>query len=509
LTNTTSIRFKIAVADMLTTWFAMEDSQYNSMACMFASAMSNGGNNITFETKHTQDDKVFIIESNTDQISARKRFVRLMHILFAKISIERTLVKEDSSNIYRLTHCLMRLNKHSLAARVGLLASYVTFALQFTLTLYVILELKDGFEVELKMIVLSVLTTFLSILLVWPSVRKFSDIIDVYSKYDLFTLMDMVSNFVIPFILIITGAMVILVADQYIEAVLNSAALLFILEIDEILPGVLDLDSSQIVRNYLIEECFEEYDSVPADDYSCDSVALRAALDNEGIEFSDMFLTNTPERGTVVEDSSTFSPYKIDGRWCQDSKSNVIVAMSPSNFISPECLISKLEFCYTGGYPLSTAPRIGYVKVTMLKDGSERRFFEKGTRNIEYKDIDDAKKWRRVIVDPHEQIKDPYSEQMQQLLQKYGPHESTSGELHGELDEINPIYVLEGVYMITTFEMSDAIFQLRVVGSKTARMFEKAMRYYSLWDIDADSQSLLARRAANEETKQFPVKEEP
>jgi hypothetical protein len=70
--------------------------------------------------------------------------------------------------------------------------------------------------------------------------------------------------------------------------------------------------------------------------------------------------------------------------------------------------------------------------------------------------------------------------------------------------------VLEGVYLITAFELSDAIFKLRVVGSKTARNFKKAMGHYCLWDIDVDSQRLLARRAANEGTKQqLPVKEEP
>jgi hypothetical protein len=90
----------------------MEDSQYYSMACMLASAMSNGGNNITFETKHTPFDKSFIIKSKDDQSLARKRFVRLMDILFAKMSIERTLVKEGHSNIYRLNHCLRRLDRH-------------------------------------------------------------------------------------------------------------------------------------------------------------------------------------------------------------------------------------------------------------------------------------------------------------------------------------------------------------------------------------------------------------
>ena len=94
---------------------------------MFASAMSNGGTNITFESKHTPLDKSFIINSKDDQSLARKRFVRLMNILFAKMSIERTLVKDGYSNIYRLTHCLMRLDKHNSSARVGLLASYVTF----------------------------------------------------------------------------------------------------------------------------------------------------------------------------------------------------------------------------------------------------------------------------------------------------------------------------------------------------------------------------------------------
>ena len=96
---------------------------------MFASAMSNGGNNITFETKHAKVDKSFIITSENDQSLARKRFARLMDILFAKMSIERTLVKEGHSNIYGLTHCLMRLDKHSSSARVGLLALYVTFAM--------------------------------------------------------------------------------------------------------------------------------------------------------------------------------------------------------------------------------------------------------------------------------------------------------------------------------------------------------------------------------------------
>jgi len=462
---------------------------------MVASGLSECGKNITFETRQTTDGR-HILESKEDQALARVRFTRLMDVLFDKLSLERLLVKDGETNIYRLAHCLNKHEEHYFSWG----ASLVAFSIQMVLTAYVIFENIKTFAPNPAMIPLTILTTILSILVIFPSLKKFGDIWNFYYHartpwwhWNSMAIMDLLSNFVLPYILIVSGMIVIMIQEDYLSAVLSSAALLFILEIDDMLPDVLELDAAGIVRNYLIKESIQDFHGL-----------YETIMKNHGemtakrIEFSDMDLTNTPGEGTVLEETSIFAPYQIEAT---DVTGGRCVDISPSNFITSNCLISRMEFSYTPGFPLSTRPRIGYLKVTMLKDDKECVMIEKGSRgaSIYYEDIDSAKTHpRRVNVDPHEEIFDPYSEQMQQLLQKYGPHESTSGELRAELDEINPIYVLEGVYMITAFEMSEAIFKLRVIGSKTAGSFEDAMRYYSLWDVDSASEKLLARKSTAE-----------
>lgn len=95
-------------------------------------------------------------------------------------------------------------------------------------------------------------------------------------------------------------------------------------------------------------------------------------------------------------------------------------------------------------------------------------------------------------MDPHCATPEAYAIELDELVAKYGP-QASSGEsqLLKELDALNPVYVLDGVYMITAFEMSEAIFKLRVVGSKSASDFVEAIGYYTLWDIDAPASKVL------------------
>eukprot|EP00542_Grammatophora_oceanica_P015686 CAMPEP_0194028302 /NCGR_PEP_ID=MMETSP0009_2-20130614/2310_1 /TAXON_ID=210454 /ORGANISM="Grammatophora oceanica, Strain CCMP 410" /LENGTH=436 /DNA_ID=CAMNT_0038667651 /DNA_START=74 /DNA_END=1384 /DNA_ORIENTATION=- len=436
------------------------------------------------------------------------------------------------------------------------MASVTASLIQITFAGFIIKENVDQFrgvegEEDNKivkqnwMILLAILTLILSSLLSWPEItnavatRSFYQLTkregDSFwanvTGWDVLALMDTISNMILPFILTISGFIIILISESFIDAVLNSTALLFIIEIDDLLPGVLDLDSVSIVRNFLIGAAVQELGEVlklyeNANEAIADSVSSRPAPDsaqssaptkplkkeslvkvaeNERIllntklgipkiEYADLLLTDSTEKGTDIPDSFTFAPYEIQGDPMDPDVSN-------SNYVSKNCLLRRIEWRYTYRYPLSRRPRVGLLKVWKL---DEKNAVSDGQEYVLLDFIqDDAPESSDtpVLVDPHKMTDDPHHERMKSLAEKYPDPDALKQdrdlrkEVINDVDEMNVIYAVEGVYMITVFEVSETLLKLRICGSKTAKDFEAAMETYSIWNLDAGAAGLISKHA--------------
>ena len=52
---------------------------------------------------------------------------------------------------------------------------------------------------------------------------------------------------------------------------------------------------------------------------------------------------------------------------------------------------------------------------------------------------------------------------------------------------------VEGVYIITVFQMSESVILLRLCGSKSVDDFQRAFEHYSLWEVDKSADKLLSK----------------
>jgi len=213
------------------------------------------------------------------------------------------------------------------------------------------------------------------------------------------------------------------------------------------LPKLLGFNENSIVKNFLIYESMKEFDALHDDDLSNDSILGNAVEEGMGVQFADYFLTNVPEQGSSAADGIIVQPFRVS-----KGKGNSGDQIDPSCYVTENCLIKKLTWRYTQ-FGNSSKPRIGYLKIEMLGNNDV----------IEVKrPADDAK-----------------------FISLGTPHE------------------LEGVFIITTFQMSDDILRLRVCGSKKARDFKKAFEYYTLWPLSNNAKKVLcaAQKSAEAQKK--------
>ena len=103
--------------------------------------------------------------------------------------------------------------------------------------------------------------------------------------------------------------------------------------------------------------------------------------------------------------------------------------IEPSCYVTEDCLVKKLTWNYTK-WNNTTEPRIGYMKIEMLNG---------------------------------------------QVVELTRPKE--------ESIKLGEPETLEGVFIITTFQMSNDVLRLRACGSKTAQDFKQAFDYYTLWPL--------------------------
>jgi len=448
---------KSTLTVLLTTIFAMEDSSYNSFASILASGLSEKAQHTSFEVHPG------MIEDRNKLETARNQLLILMDVLFSKIKIRSFLLDRKNSNIYRLVHCLTMGNTNN----KPMIYAFFSFLVQSCLTLFVILHvsfkgLKNDFddesvdcadstntkEIKMNCIhqdamkgglpILACLGAMYSFLIALPEIFATIEAYNLYGKkVGLIQMMDFIVNIIIPLTLVFSGIFVIWYESQFIDSVLNSAALLFIPEIDDHLPKLLSYDDKAIVENFLIMEAKNEYeeqefiDKEKAKDY-VDKKSL-------GVEFNTYFITNNTERGRDAQDFALYQPFivkKNDGERADE--------IDPSNYVTADCLLKQVEWKYTSFQKNDTTkPRVGWLKLTKLND-----------EIVEFNCSD---------------------------FDKLELRERTH-------------FLPEGVYVITSFTMSSCILKLTLCGSKSGIDFVRAMTYYSLFRVDSGAMTLLRKK---------------
>lgn len=345
-----------------------------------------------------------------------------------------------------------------------------SFLLQLCAATYVVLSLTSIDESEnileiqgkavIRNIFLSLGTLFYGVMLALPELKSTNEVYRCLyrSDFSVLAMMDFVVNAILPVSVALFGFFVVLQAETFLDGVLNVVALFFITEIDDQLPRLLELDIAEIVQGFLIDQAMEEYETQDLD------------KEIQPIQFSDIHVTNTKESGSIPSRGVTFQPYEVFGETSlkdttDDTYSSMSFHRQPSTrrggsrksnksisrvregdmgqqvankrSVTSDCLLRKIEWQYTGGYDDSTSPRIGHLRLHKLIDNS--------LIDIVGKQKDDNKPW----------------------------------------------FHLTGVYIITSFSMSDDILRLRVAGSQTTNDFLRAFKYYSLWPISHSALQLL------------------
>ncbi len=417
---------KTTATELLSMFFALSPSEYYSFAVTVASGLSNYGENVSFEKSN------HVINEELDSIIARRKLCLLMNILFSKVSLYRFLIQEDGNNTYRIVHCGTKTSSN----KRPLLYAFFSFLLQFCLTFYVVAEnVTTGIQnYQLRNLPLAIMTFIYSAMIALPGMTDSAMAMKLYGRVGLLQITDFFVNQFLTFVLLFSGFFVIMIQESYIEAVMNTAALLFIPEIDDQLPSLLGLESDSIIKNYLTYQTLKQFDKIARlPDESITENYLKSVNQSIGVPFGDYYLTNIIEQAANPNDGINFTPYQVIAGRPGDGHQ-----IDPSNYVTENCLIGKLVWSYTTSkkFANTSLPRIGYLKIEKL-NGETVEIYQKGlNEDIQISDVKN---------------------------------------------------VLSGVFIITSFQMSDAILRLRVCGSPTARNFLDAFEYYSLWGLNSNA----------------------
>lgn len=426
---------KHAVTEILNDLLDMSSDQYHSLVVTVASGLSNYAENTTVELQHE-------ILTHPEVDLARQKFCLLMNVLFTNLSTYKFLMKDGGRNTYRLIHC----ETFSSLDKRPLIYAFFGFSIQLGLTVYVVLEFVGTNEYSgLKNLPLALLTFIYSIALAYPEHSKTRKAMEFYRKIGWLQVLDLFVNQFLAYVLLIAGCFAIFLQKTFMEAVVCTAALFFVRQIDDQIPKIRGMKEDLIVKNHLRYQTIKDFNKVIKMDDAAIQVHLqRKKYESIGVQFCDYYLTNSREQTASTKHHFTFNPHQI-----RDEMDGTGPQINSSDIITRNCLIRKLEWSYTMGSACthSSTPRIGLLRMHLLGSDQVVELF------------------RKVFVDDGIRVS-------------------------------NTTHKLEGVFMITIFQMSNDISKLRVCGSANAEDFLNAVDYYSLWDLTAGARKLLKKEAA-------------
>jgi len=422
---------KSTLTTLLTMCFELSSSDYYTFAISLASGLSSNGKNTMFEMSD-------VMVHNQEEVACfRERLCLLMDVIFNKMAKKKYLLDDKRSNIFRLVYCKTKFKKF----KNSIFHAMFSFALQLCLTSYVVLHNKHKNQIDqfnYSMFALASFTLTYSIMVAVSTISETYDGCKKLFKHDfgMLMIMDVVVNMILPLILAYYGFLLILAERKFIDAVLNTTALLFIPEIDDQLPKILGYREDDIIRNFLITESMEDLDKILSAQQPGHNIL-------SGLQFGDFYITNMIEQGINAQEGCAFQPYQVT-QGITDSSGHQI---DPSTTVTPDCLLRKIEWRYTTGFRGTTKPRVGSLRLTKM-NGHRIDIVRKSDINGNT-DV-------KVGIDSKENI-------------------------------------LEGLFIITTFQMSEDVIKLRLCGSYDPKNFLKAFDYYSLWHVTLEARNSIKK----------------
>jgi len=413
--STQSLDFKSVMFPKMAETYTLDDSR------------DDFHENITeMAQRRKSKSQIMLVHQDDDHSLIRRKLCFLMDVVFKRLAIKKFLVDDQQSNIYRLVHCRTKYSTNKSPLAIALFA----FILQVSLATYVALEFLMSYDkkYQLRMLPLAIFTAVHSAMITVANIHESMFAYRIFGRIGPLQMMDFIMSALIPIFLTVIGFFVIFTEVKYIEAVLNCTALLFIPEIDDQLPFILGLRTEEIVKNFLVAESITTFDAIArlkkVTDFSGTEMVRRNVTC--GVQFSDFYITNLPEQG--ISDDTPFQPYQVI---VDDNEMGHQI--DPSSFVTSDCLVKRIEWKYSTGYPRTTKPRVAYLHLTKIDD---------------------------TVVEI-ERKPDP--------LGIVGIHDIS--------------HSMEGMFIITTFQMSEDIIKLRICGSYDPQDFLKAFDCYSLWDV--------------------------
>lgn len=429
---------KSALTSLLLGNFKMDHDKYYSSATLLASALSEQAKNTSFQPYQ-------IIEGD-DVVLVRRKFVLLMQILFEGIALENSLIKEEQANIYRLGYCMV--NDRDLTAY---LYPALACLLQVLLMAYVVFEIVDvtsnGLELVNSTIPLAIAGSMFSCVQAWKGLKSTFGVQELYEKgFSLMQMLDLLINAFLPIVAVGAGFLLIATQDGLIDGVLNTAALLFIPEIDDELPELLDLDPVDIIHIHLVRKSLESYERVASmTNKEIDEEFLLSKEKHPGdIEFQDIIATNMPEMGSDPEKFFIYAPHECFKHKDVSGDGGFV---NPSTVIQKDSLLKEISWIYqpanikTKGSAKLSQGYIVYLKLVKLDD--------------------------EII-------------------------EIVNRKFSDSIDVSKPDGSVQGIYVITCFQKARNVTKLRFCGSKTSEDFQRALSYYSLWDLSSGAKKSLS-----------------
>jgi hypothetical protein len=447
-------------------YFGSSRPEYRSFACTMASAISN--NVIIYDIPREED-----IDGNAPDCGWRERIGgncgwreihALCDIAFSAFTLNKLMVEGENANLYHLVHTLGCYSKgRSNICSFYLYAGFCA-TLQLGLAVYVVAHLKtvhdgDGLidSMEMKNVALAIAVLIFAMIFCRATIMKWYD---VYSSkfWDgsrLLVSIDFLVNMATPVLLMPAGFFLIATSGEFMDAVLNSTALLFIPLLDDELPALLGMDARAIVQSYILRKSVDQLDQIGATYDTKDAFRPVRSLKNPpnyfdilaigsigSIESIDLFqvLNNTNKNANAKLDKD------IDGNLKHDKERAPLV-------LSTEVI---------NAFSLFTCARF---RMCTTKDGQQRIFelelerlgsLGSGEEVLKF-NFDRKSKWRKTGV---------------------------------------PWHTVRGVFVITGWDSSQLLFQLRLFGAKTAAEFKEALGKFSLWDLEPGAASLIKRHGA-------------
>jgi hypothetical protein len=415
--------------------FHADRTDYYSLAATIASGLSNCGDNTSFEIC----DDLIGTEGNVD--AARKKLMLLMDIMFTNLTSRTFFIDKSGTNVYRVAYVSSDLSSQMLAV--------FTFLLQICLTAYAVLSVTNNFTATFDndklytLLPLACMSSLYSASLVISELSNYEEIRYFYGKRcNFYFLIDLFITLFIPLVLLVAGFFLILEKDDYIEGVINTAALLFILNLDESVSFLLDYAVvKENVESFLLQKGVEGYNQLTQIKGVEEKIAKIGRID-----FCDYYLTNTTEGGSDEKHFFLFQPFAVTF----DRSDYEDHSMKPCEIITVDCLYEKIEWRYSNTYPNTSNPFISSLKLTKLNQPGQ--VIELPCRNA---------------------VRDE------------------------ETVEGSEEHSLSGIFIITNFQSSsNHVTNLRVCGSTAgAADFIRGVDYYSLWPLGTNARKLLKRRA--------------